>query len=210
MAGLDNLNSSPMRRMSSQLRSLNTAPAATNTAIGRAGMEVYDGGVIDITNGGLNVTGTATISGTLTGSGDFDWSGSVNLTGPTDIAGDLDVAGPTTITGTLDVSGAMKTTSTLSVEGVTTLKNDLNVTTGQINVGAMTIDPSAAGGSIQFSGGSFVAESLGNLIVNAANYVMLNSTTRVNGDFLAPSLPTTTNASNLYVDPTTGAFYRCV
>ena len=170
MAGLDNLNSSPMRRMTSQLRSLNTAPAATNTAIGRDGMEVYDGGVITIINGGLDVTGTATISGTLTGDGTFTWSGpfnqsgvstftgNVNLNGPTGINGALTVAGNTTVTGTFNVNGAMKTTSTLSVEGVTTLKNDLNVTTGgKIKVGtSMTLDPSVSSGAVVFSNGAQV------------------------------------------------------
>ena len=151
MGSIDNLNSSVLGEIYARLRALETAPAATNTAIGRAGMEVYDGGVIDITNGGLNVTGTATISGTLTGSGTFTWSGpfnqsgvstftgNVNLNGPTDIAGDLDVTGPTTITGTL------------SVEGVTTLKSDLNVTAGgKIKAGVTQISPD---GTIAFGSG---------------------------------------------------------
>jgi hypothetical protein len=51
----------------------------------------------------------------------------------------------------------MKTTGALSVEGVTTLKNDLNVTTGKVKAGGMTLDPGLNGGSLQFSGGGYVS-----------------------------------------------------
>lgn len=169
------------------IRALQNATPLNNASIGRSGLLVYDGGVITIENGGLvvsgtasisgflNVTGTATISGLLdvTGNtrltgqtdiwgplivtGDTDLDGLTTITGDTSITGNLDVTGPTTVSGTLDVTGAMTTKSTLSVEGVTTLKNDLDVTTGKIKAGTMTIDPSLHGGSIQFAGGGYLS-----------------------------------------------------
>ena len=194
--------------MSSQLRSLNTAPAATNTAIGRDGMEVYDGGVITIINGGLDVTGTATISGTLTGSGNLNWSGPVSVTGNV------------TTTGSLDVNGPMKTTSTLSVEGVTTLKNDLNVTTGgKIIAGGMTLDPLTDGGSMLFSGGGGIHGASGSTWLKGAGNAGLFSDDYVS--IFAGSvwidvksdgvhfngMPTTSSAANVYYDPTTKILY---
>ena len=227
MAGLDNLNSSPMRRMAARTRSLETTPAATNTAIGRDGMEVYDGGVIDITNGGLNVTGTATISGTLTGDGTFTWTGPFNqsgvstFTGEVNLNGPVDIAGLTTITGTLNVNGPMKTTGTLSVEGVTTLKNDLNVTTGKINAGSVSIDPGYFDGSLKFSNGSYVAATPnGAQFVKGSGFVTVSTSQAdmglsgvrsviVNdiGTYMT-NLPTTTSPANLYADPTTGRIFR--
>ena len=214
MAGLDNLNSSPMRRMAARTRSLETTPAATNTAIGRDGMEVYDGGVIDITNGGLNVTGTATISGTLTGSGDFTWSGTVDITGNV------------TTTGQLNVDGPMKTTDTLSVEGVTTLKNDLNVTTGgKITAGNTVIDPSASNGGVTFvsgggvggSGGAValrgssnagvLADTIASLFCDANAVTVSSSAITISGVLKNPGMSTTASAANVYYDPSDGRFY---
>ena len=132
-----------------------------NSAIGRSGLLVYDGGVITIENGGLNVTGSATISGTLIAAGEIEMSGTftatgdVNLNGPTAIAGDTTVTGDftvsgptslqgvttivgdTTVTGTFDVDGPMTTTGTLDVEGAmdikgpSSLNNDLTVAAGK-------------------------------------------------------------------------------
>lgn len=68
-----------------------------NSAVGRDGLEVYDGGWIRILNGGLEVIGSAIVSGVLnvTGttnlSGENNLSGTNHLTGPTDVAGDFEI-----------------------------------------------------------------------------------------------------------------------
>lgn len=181
MGKINNLDAGNVAAIWEAIRQLQYATNQNSMAIGRGGLTVYGGGGITIENGGLYVTGSATISGllevagTINMSGTFTATGDVNLNGPTAIAGDTTVtgdftvtgptalngtttvAGDTTVTGAFDVDGPMTTTSTLSVEGVTTLKNDLNVTTGKIVAGDMTIDPSLFGGSIQFDAGGYLS-----------------------------------------------------
>ncbi|BCW47898.1 hypothetical protein [Arthrobacter sp. StoSoilB13] len=187
MTQIHDLSQGDLREIWDAIRDLRYATNQNHMAIGRSGMSVYDGGAITIENGGLYVTGSATISGeliadgTITMTGIFTATGDVNLNGPVDIAGattitgdvtsaghftqtgptDLNgtttVAGDTTVTGDFTVNGPMKTTSTLSVEGVTTLKNDLNVTTGKIVAGDVTIDPGYFDGSLKFANGSYLA-----------------------------------------------------
>lgn len=222
MGQIDNLNSSVTGRIYERLRTMETAPTATNTAIGRNGMLVYDGGVIEIENGGLDVTGTATISGTLTGSGNIGWSGpvaftgNVNLNGPTDINGALTVDGNTTVSGTFNVNGPMKTTGTLSVEGVTTLKNDLNVTTGgKIKAGVTQINPDgtiAFGSSLQVTPDNGAGQAA--IMAGASQIVLTPSNPTYWAQFTGGayfqglitgmalklnSLPTTTAAPNLHI-----------
>ena len=169
-----------------------------HSAIGREGLEVYDGGWIRILNGGLQIIGTATISGTLdvTGTtnlkgqtsvtGPMEISGTTNITGNTNIMGELNVTGPTTldgiteiggdttITGLLDVTGPMSTKGTLSVEGVTTLSNDLIVDSGgKIKAGNLEIEP-ASGGQINFTGGSLFS-GLGGLTLSHLDAVRLSA-----------------------------------
>jgi len=172
--------------MHAQLRALNTAPAATNTAIGRDGLLVYDGGVITIENGGLDVTGTATISGTLTGSGDFNWSGPVN------ISGDI------TTTGSLDVDGPMTTTGALSVEGATSLKNDLTVEAGKkITLGGLTLENTGlGGGTLNFPSGSISQNtSFGMLLVDTAQIELASPAVKLSA---IPNISSVT--ANLYID----------
>ncbi|BCW85043.1 hypothetical protein NicSoilE8_27160 [Arthrobacter sp. NicSoilE8] len=181
MGQIDDLNGSALADIMRRLRALEFSSNMNNAAIGRGGIRVHGGGGIVIENGGLDVTGSATISGTLNAdgvidmSGTFTASGNVNLNGPTTIAGNITstgtftqtgptnlngtttVAGNTTVTGDFNVDGPMKTTATLSVEGVTTLKNDLNVTTGKVKAGGMTMDPGLNGGSLQFTSGGYVS-----------------------------------------------------
>lgn len=188
MGQINDLSQGDFKDIFRRLRALEFASNQNNMSIGRgSGLRVYGGGSITIENGGLSVTGSATISGTLNADGVIDMSGTftatgeVNLNGPTDINGPTTVAGNmtstgtftqngptnlngittvagnTTVTGEFNVNGPMKTTSTLSVEGVTTLKNDLNVTTGKVKAGGMTIDPGLFGGSVQFSAGGYLS-----------------------------------------------------
>jgi len=185
MAGLDDLSRGELADILRRLRILETASPLQNASIGEDGLRVYNGGVITIENGGLNVTGTATIHGVLNADGTINFtgpvtisgpltvSGTTNITGDTTVTGDFttngplhvngttDIAGDTTVTGDFDVNGPMKTTGTLSVEGVTTLKSDLNVTTGgKIKVGSnMTLTPSAYGGSVEFGQGGTLSST---------------------------------------------------
>lgn len=173
-----NLNDGNIKDILRRLYRLERQSMLAHSAIGREGLEVYDGGWIRILNGGLQVIGTATISGVLdvTGTtnlqgqtsvtGPMEISGTTNITGNTNVIGELNVTGPTTldgitdiggdttVTGTLDVTGPMSTKGTLSVEGVTTLKNDLNVTTGgKIKAGNVELDPTGSG-TIRTANGS--------------------------------------------------------
>ena len=169
---INNLAASSIPEILRRLRALESASNMNSSAVGRGGIRVHGGGGITIENGGLNVSGTATISGVLEASGTinmtgtFTATGDVNLNGPVDIAGDVTstghftqtgptdlngtttVAGDTTVTGDFTVNGPMKTTGTLDVEGVTTLKNDLNVSSGgKIKAGVTEIHPA---GNISF------------------------------------------------------------
>ena len=176
MGKINDLSKGNLDKIWEAIRKLQYATSQNNMAVGRGGVTVYGGGGITIENGGLYVTGSATISGTLIAqgtiemSGTFTATGTVRLSGQTDIWGpltvtgdtDLDgvttITGDTTVTGNFNVNGPMKTTGTLSVEGVTTLKSDLTVAAGgTIKFGDMTIDPSLLGGSIQFSGGGYLS-----------------------------------------------------
>jgi hypothetical protein len=141
----DNLNDSHVPDLIRRIERLERASPMNNAAIGRGGIEVYDGGVINVSNGGLNVTGTATITGTLQADGTIAFTGTLTQTGESTFTGPTHLDGPT------------DTTGTLSVEGVTTLKNDLNVTAGgKIKAGGLTLDPSVSSGALVFSNGAQV------------------------------------------------------
>ena len=236
MGQIDNLNNSQLPDILRRLDRLERAAPMNNAAIGRGGIEVYDGGVIRITNGGLSVTGTATITGTLqadgtiaftgtfTQSGPSTFTGTTNLNGPTNIAGITSITGNTTVTGDFTTNGPMKTTGTLSVEGVTTLKNDLNVTTGKINAGSVTIDPSHLSGSVKFSNGTTVsATPNGAQLVKSGGGAVTVSSGQADigipggGAVIADGsgvslagISTTTSATNVRMDPVTGRLYRVV
>jgi hypothetical protein len=235
----DNLNDSQIPELLRRIERLERASPVNNTAIGRDGIEVYDGGVINISNGGLNVVGSGTFTGTLyangtiaftgtlTQSGPSTFTGDTSLNGPTHINGATDITGNTTVTGDFTVNGPMKTTGTLSVEGVTTLKNDLNVTTGKVKVGsAMTLDPATDGGGISFSTGAKLSNAsggiglqMGSAVVGvtsygasfgtpAANIVALQADgiVGVTGKLQVGTLPTTASPANVYAD-SSGNFF---
>ncbi|PVE94986.1 hypothetical protein [Microbacterium sp. TPD7012] len=109
-----------------------------NTSISRANFTVRDGGHIIIENGGLDVTGSANITGALNGSGTIDWTG------------------PSIFRGTLNVTGNSAFSGTMYIGGVTTLATTLNVLGGLIQAGAVTITPTGGGmiqlGSLQIDG----------------------------------------------------------
>jgi hypothetical protein len=214
MAGLDDLSRGGLGRMKRDIRQLGTAAPLQNASIGANGIRVYDGGVITIENGGgLKITGSAEVigeliaSGTISFTGEFTQSGQSTFTGPTHLDGDTDVTG------------------TLAVEGATTLKGDMTLTTGKIKAGGLTIDPSASGGSLVFSGGGGVQGGPGpTLLKGAGNAGFISDTTAtvfagsnsvdvspaavtINGPLKAPGITSTSNAANVYFDPTTKQLY---
>lgn len=234
MGLINNLSQSQLGDIFRRLRALENASPMNSGAVGSGGFEVYDGGVITISNGGLNVTGTATISGVLNADGTVTLSGTVGISGPLTISGNTSITGNVTSTGTFtnngptNLNGATKTTGALSVEGVTTLKNDLNVTTGKIIAGQTTIRPSGAinfgdtltihpadefgpaGISDGFAkytltpgGGDYFHQFQGGAYVEGKIYG--------HGGLEIDDLPTKAGgAANLYMDPVTGAIKRIV
>lgn len=142
-----------------------------NASIGRAGIRVYDGGWIRIEDGGLQVTGTASVSGRLEGSGVFDWTGPMNLRGAQTVTGDV------TYTGKLTVNGPWKLVGAGEITGNVKLTGDFEVLPGgRIKVDGMIIDPSG-GGSVTFPGGAEVSADPGGGIrmIQGANRVYVGS-----------------------------------
>jgi hypothetical protein len=167
------------RTSSGRIRNLETASPMNNAAIGRGGLLVYGGGGITIENeGGLKVTGTAEIIGSLIATGVIDFSGDVTISGPLDVTGvmtlvgDLVVASGGKITaGTIELNpdGSAKFGSlTISPAGkITSGSAEINPdgsvkfgavtidTAGKVKVGsAMTLDPSVSSGALVFSNGA--------------------------------------------------------
>lgn len=162
-------------------------------------------------SGSFTVTGPTKLNGVTDVGGAFTVTGDTKLNGKTDVGGAFTVTGltklqgNTTVSGTLDATGAMSTKSTLSVEGVTTLKNDLNVTTGgKIKAGQMTIDPTANGGSIVFPNSQFIYASATRLV---AASLQLTGTLEVTNSVTFKGLQSTTSAANVYINPSTGVLY---
>jgi len=127
-----------------------------NASIGRAGIRVYDGGWIRIEDGGLQVTGTASVSGRLEGSGTFDWTGPMNLqgaqsiTGPTTFTGKMTVNGAWDINGNGTIDGSVNITGPLDVLGAWDLTGNGDIA-GNVNLtGSMSVK---SGGSITVQGG---------------------------------------------------------
>ncbi|GAA3289247.1 hypothetical protein ACFFON_15495 [Arthrobacter citreus] len=125
MAEIDNLSKGELGKIWAAIRELRYASPVNNTAIGRDGLTVYDGGVITIENGGLRVTGTAEIIGQLIASGSITFNGPVRITGP------LDITGLTQIMGDLSLQAGGKFTA-----GTIELNPD-----GSAKFGTLTIDP---------------------------------------------------------------------
>jgi cytoskeletal protein CcmA (bactofilin family) len=177
MSRIDDLTNSEVPRLLASMRDMQTGTPMNNSAVGRSGIEVYDGGVLNVSDGNLVVNGTATISGVLNADGTVTLSGTVKISGPftvsgattisgdTDITGDLSVTGPThlngatDINGTTDVNGALNVDGTLDINGVSTLNNDLNVTGGgKIKAGVTQLNPD---GTVSFGSGKRITPDNG-------------------------------------------------
>jgi cytoskeletal protein CcmA (bactofilin family) len=159
-------------------------------------MRFYDGSVLLIENGALQVTGTATVSGAMKVTGTMEVSGTMKVTGPltiagnTDVTGDFNVTGPTKLSGQVTVdghslfNGDVRTTGRLTVqgptrlEGIATLTADLNVTGGgKITAGNVRMSPSASNGGLEFiSGGGIGGNDGGVLMRGSSNAGILTDT----------------------------------
>jgi hypothetical protein len=218
MAGLDDLSRGELSDILRRLRQLETASPLQNASIGSNGLRVYDGGVITIENGGLSVTGTATITGTLQADGTIAFTGTLTQSGPSTFTGDTKLNGPTHINGATDIKGS------LSVEGASTLKGNLSVTgSGKITAGNTVIDPSASNGGVTFASGGGVGGNGGNVVVKGTgNAGLITDTTAAvfagasqltvgDGYVKIDGLETVSGVTaNLYMDPSTKRIKRIV
>lgn len=145
-----------------------------NTSISRANFTVRDGGHIIIENGGLdvtgsaNITGTAVVNGLLTGAGTIDWSG------PSIFRGTLNVTGNMATGGTLTVLG------TTSLDGAVTMNNDLTMGTGRIVAGPVRIDKAGS------YGGRVYSTSI--LVLEAADAILMPNDVDIRGILLTDGL----------------------
>jgi len=222
----DNLNDSQVPDLIRRIERLERAAPMNNAAVGRGGFEVYDGGMITISNGGLKVTGSIDVIGELIASGTLTFTGTLTQEGESTFTGPTHFEGNTDVTGDFDVDGPMTTTSTLDVEGVTNLKNDVNVTGGgKITAGNTKISPSASNGGVEFvsgggvggSGGVVAIKGSGNAglitdttasVFAGANSVDVSpSAVTINGPLKATGITSTGSAANMFYDTVTKQIY---
>lgn len=222
MTRIYNLNGDrKLTELVGQVRAAGLSSPMNNSGIGEGGIEVYDQGTINVSDGNLIVNGTATISGvlnadgTVTLSGDITISGPLTISGATDITGATTIAGNTTVTGDVtttgsfknngptELNGTTKTTGTLSVEGATTLNNNLTVAAGKkIGVGGLSLENTGlSGGQVNFPGGSITASSALGMLINHATVEIAGTTVKISG------LPDTAQPANLYAD-SSGRLFR--
>lgn len=190
MAEINNLAQSDLKKIGKASREMRYASPVNNTAIGRDGLLVYDGGVITIENGGLRVTGTAEIIGKLIASGTIEFNGPVKITGPLDISGLTQIMGNLILAaggkftagsavinpdgsatfGLFEIAanGNLKSKGSLSIEGVTTLKNHLTVDQGyKITLGGLVLENQGPGqAGVQMPGGGITASVALGLSIN--------------------------------------------
>lgn len=168
MSAIDNL-ANPMQEIQAiyrRLARLENATPLASSSIGRGGIRVYDGGMITIENGGLQVTGTAEIIGRLIASGLVTFIGDVVISGPLDVSGNVDVSGVMTVLNDLIIaSGGLFKAGDIELrpDGSAkfgTMEIDPN---GKITSGSAKINPD---GSAEF--GSFKIAANGNLTSEGA------------------------------------------
>lgn len=217
---IPNLKQGDLRQILDRIRRLERANPLSNSSLGRGRMRFYDGSILLIENGALNVTGSATISGLLDVSGRAEISGLLDVTGTASISGILDVSGHTTlsgdttiagptgitgaltiqgdtdITGKLTITGDTKLDGNTEITGKTKLKNDLELLDGgKLRAGNLEIEP-AGGGQINFQNGSIAASQTFGLGIFHSTGVQISSP-----DTRITDLPTKTGVtSNIYID----------
>lgn len=206
--GLINNLTQPRNDSPRRLRAVETGAPMNSGAVGSGGFEVYDGGVITISNGGLVVTGSAEIIGELIASGTISFTGTLTQSGESTFTGDTSFDGPTHINGETDITGNATVTGDLSVAGG-----------GEITAGNTKISPSASNGGIEFVSGGGVGGNGGAVVVKATGDVGLLAGTmaslfagatslnvKTDGVYI-PALPPTSNPPNLYAD-SSGKLYK--
>jgi len=142
-----------IRKLQDDVRRLQRSNPLENSSITdgilriiRGTLRVEGGGTL-IVEGTFSVDGTTTVTGTLTVTGPWSLEGDGTITGATSITGDV------TIEGDVDVTGA-----------------------GRIKIGNITLDPSTAGGQINFSDGRRIDAGSGFLgIYDGSRFVVFNS-----------------------------------
>lgn len=184
---IPNKNTGTLKKLEERIKRLERANPLSSSSLGRGQMRFYDGSVLLIQNGALNVTGTATISGVLTVSGQTNLSGQVSVTGPmtitgttviggnTSITGELVVTGPTTLDGITDIGGDTTITGLLDVQGNTTISGTLDVTGPMSTKGTLSVEgvTTLKNDLNVMSGGKIKA---GNLEIEPANGGQINFT----------------------------------
>lgn len=128
MGGFNNPRQGNLAEIERRLAAVENRNTLNHAAIGHSGMEVYDGGSINISNGTFylngygSVTGTLAVSGTLPVTGGLIVSGTERITGSWFLDGVGEVAGTMTVKGGLIVEGKQRVSGTLEITG------ELNVT----------------------------------------------------------------------------------
>lgn len=143
MGQIDNLNQGTINDILRRLRQLEFNTNQNAMGIGRGGIDVYGGGGITIENGGLSVTGSATIIGTLNAdgtinmSGIFIASGEMQLNGTTVATGDFTIEGPLLVDGDTTFNGELTINGITNITGDTTVTGHL-VTDGPVDINGLT------------------------------------------------------------------------
>ncbi|MCW3766476.1 autotransporter adhesin family protein [Paenarthrobacter sp. PAE-2] len=145
MVAIDNM-ADPMRAIQALVRRVERLENNTNqnrSAIGRGGLSVYDGGMITIENGGLRVTGSAEIIGTLNANGTINMtgifiaSGEMQLNGTTVATGEFNIDGPLLVDGNTTFNGELTINGITNITGDTTVTGKL-VTDGPVDINGLT------------------------------------------------------------------------
>ncbi|MGH3651548.1 hypothetical protein [Glutamicibacter sp.] len=173
--GKHNLKDPTFADIFRRLKRLETNTMLASASVGRGRLRFYDGSVLLIENGALNVTGTATISGVLDVSGitnlkgqvsvtgPMEISGTTNITGNTNIMGELNVTGPTTLDGITDIGGDTTITGLLDITGDTTVDGNFEILgNGLFKAGVTQIEPN---GKATF--GDFIIDPSSNKLIQA-------------------------------------------
>lgn len=145
MVAIDNM-ADQMKALQALVRRVERLENNTNqnrSAIGRGGLSVYDGGMITIENGGLRVTGSAEIIGTLNANGTINMtglfiaSGEMQLNGTTIATGEFNIDGPLLVDGNTTFNGELTINGITNITGDTTVTGKL-VTDGPVDINGLT------------------------------------------------------------------------
>ncbi|MGO2938567.1 MAG: hypothetical protein ACTICQ_13475 [Glutamicibacter arilaitensis] len=212
-----NLNDPNIADIFRRLKRLETNTMLASASVGRGRLRFYDGSVLLIENGALNVTGTATISGVL------DVSGRTNLKGQVSVTGPMEISGTTTITGSTNIMGELTVTGPTTLEGDTEVGGNFEIvggglfksgsveinpdgsakfgqttidTDGVVKTGQMELRPDA-GGQLAFNDGALTSSDMVGVELLAVNKPLR----LIGGEIIMASLPLKPEAPNVYIDP---------